>query len=267
MIQYPKCNECDNDIEVYSDQRNMYLCEECLLEVRTDDNQVDLPRLSKTIKAREYCRYTLDQMEDFIIRFKQQDNLEEVSQMIEGYKEKLSKYLKEIECIQRENRWVGMIKITKKLQKLMKTIKNSEAMKQISITRSVLEFNKAIEGIDLQGDQDYVDNIRVKKMIAQRLRDKNKEIDEVKKECKQIVDEVNKKNKKLQEKIRILEEEKINQLQDATKALRDRDDSINQLQEATQTLRERDNLNIELQSQVFTIDKLNHLLLRLMFIN
>mmetsp|Transcript_2442 Transcript_2442/g.2102 ORF Transcript_2442/g.2102 Transcript_2442/m.2102 type:complete len:254 (+) Transcript_2442:3-764(+) len=238
MIQYPKCNDCDNVVEVYSDQRNMYLCEECLLEVRTDDNQVDLPRLSKTIKAREYCRYTLDQMEDFIIRFKQQDNLEEVSQMIEGYKEKLSKYLKEIESIQRENRWVGMIKITKKLQKLMKTIKNSEAMKQISITRSVLEFNKAIEGIDLQGDQDYVDNIRVKKMIAQRLRDKNKEIDEVKEECKQIVDRVNKKNELLREKIRILEEEKINQLQ-----------------EATQALRERDNSNIELQSQVKTLTK------------
>jgi len=131
--------------------------------------------------------------------------------MIEGYKEKLSKYLNEVEIIKRENRWVGIIKITKKLQKFMKTVQNSEAMKQVNITKSVLQFKEATKGIILQGDQEYVDNIKVNKMIVQRLRDKNKVIDEVKEECKQIIDEVNKKNeelhKKYHEQITILEGE------------------------------------------------------------
>mmetsp|Transcript_2439 Transcript_2439/g.2099 ORF Transcript_2439/g.2099 Transcript_2439/m.2099 type:complete len:112 (+) Transcript_2439:90-425(+) len=111
----------------------MYLCGGCMMELQTDDNQVDLPRLSMANKAIEYCRYTLAQMEGFIIRFEQEDILEDVSQMLEGYKEELSKYFIEIESIKRKNEWIKMIDMTKTLQKFMKTIQNSEAMKQVNI--------------------------------------------------------------------------------------------------------------------------------------
>mmetsp|Transcript_2959 Transcript_2959/g.2443 ORF Transcript_2959/g.2443 Transcript_2959/m.2443 type:complete len:116 (-) Transcript_2959:655-1002(-) len=107
--------------------------------------------------------------------------------MVVEYEKDVSQYLEEIEIIKRENRWIEIIKITKKLQKFMKTIKNSEAMKQINITKSVLEFREATKGVNLQRDQGYVDNIKVNRMIVERLRDKNKIIDEVKEECKQIV--------------------------------------------------------------------------------
>jgi len=70
-------------------------------------------------------------------------------------------------------------------------------------------------------------------MVSQKLEYIKKQ-----EEYEQTLDEVNKKNEKLHKKIRILEKEKINQLQ-----------------EATQALRERDNSNIELQSQVKTLTK------------
>eukprot|EP00343_Euplotes_focardii_P000550 CAMPEP_0205803866 /NCGR_PEP_ID=MMETSP0205-20121125/6612_1 /ASSEMBLY_ACC=CAM_ASM_000278 /TAXON_ID=36767 /ORGANISM="Euplotes focardii, Strain TN1" /LENGTH=267 /DNA_ID=CAMNT_0053072557 /DNA_START=151 /DNA_END=954 /DNA_ORIENTATION=+ len=213
------------------------------MKIYEGGKKVDLPRLSAAINAIEYSKYTLTQMKKFIMEFKEEANLQKIAPKVVEYKEELSQYLKEIKIIKRKNEWVKMIDMTEILQKFMKIIQDSEEMKQISITKSVFEFQKANNGENLQNDQGYVNKIKVRKMIAQRLEDIKIQdaqvIDEKKEEYEQTLDEVIKKNELLSEVIEIIEIEI--------------EDKTNQLEETTQKLIDRDNFIIELQSQVETL--------------
>jgi len=134
MIGYPPtCKSCESDAQIYFEEDNIYVCETCSMKIIGGGTQVDLPRLSKAISAIEYSKYTLAQMKKFIKDFEQQANLQKISPMVVEYEKELYQYLEDIAIIEKENRWDKMVDKTKSLQEFMKTIQDSEAMRQVNI--------------------------------------------------------------------------------------------------------------------------------------